>query len=109
MTNNEFYKAVSEGKMTDEIKAFATEKYEKYAKERAERDALNAVITEHIRNIANEKPLSAGQYTETLLQKGVDTSVTRVSMVLRALVVSGEMVTEVVKVKGRWTNGYRKA
>lgn len=109
MTSNEFYKAVSEGQMTDEIKAYATEKYEKYTNERAERDALNAVVTEHIRNIASEKSLSAGQYAEALKEKGVDTSVTRVSMILRALVASGEMVTEVIKVKGRWTNGYRKA
>ena len=107
MTRQEFYTAVATGEITSEVREYAAKEAEKYEAKQAERDALNASVASGIRALETDRPMSAGEYTSALKDRGVETSVTRVTMALRNMVANGEAEVSVVKVNGRWTNGYK--
>lgn len=110
MTNREFYNAVINASVNDELTAFATaaiekldasnaRKAEKLAEKRAEEqplyDALVAVLT--------SDPQTASDLAAQV--EGI-TSVQKASSMLRKLVEAGQATSIDLKVKGRKAKGY---
>ena len=112
MTKRDFLKAVMNGEINDEIKAFAEEEIEKLDTANAKRREKtskkreeNKPLLDHIYNeILGEEPKTASEVAEV-----IETSVQKASSLLRTLVEDGKAEAQEIKVpkKGK-CKGYTK-
>ena len=103
MTQREFYTAVINSAVSDELTAFATSAIEKL-------DARNAkrASTPSKKSVANE-PIKAsiaefltdGAHLASEIAKGLELSTSKVSALCRQMVADGVLTVEDVKVKGK--------
>ena len=105
MTNREFYTAIVNGTLTEDVIAKAHEEIEKLDARNAKRSAKpskksleNAPIKESIAEF-----LADGSHLASEIAKGLDLSVSKVSALCRQLVGDGILTVEDVKVKGKGT------
>jgi predicted HTH transcriptional regulator len=105
ITNFEFLKAVAEGNITDEIKAYAKARYDKEAEERAVKDKENAEYNTKILALVDEnKSVIASEVASAL-----DIHPSKASYLLRTLVDSEVLVGEYPSnAKGRPVKVYRR-
>lgn len=118
MTNREFYEAIKNGTINDEIIAFAQDAIEKLnhtnelrkasvAKKALEREVEKAPIREAIVACINDEPKTA---TMLIAEAGVELKPQSIPSLLKALVEAGELQKVDVKVKGKGKQvGYVKA
>ena len=108
MTNREFYTAIANGSINDEVIAHATASLEKMdaaneaRKNKPSKKALeNAPIVEQIVNtvLSTETAMTAGQVAEAV---GISTQ--KASALLRSIVADGRATVTDVKVPGKGTN-----
>ena len=102
MTNREFYTAISEGKMTDEIKEFALASLEKMDNRNANRSSKpsktqleNAPIKEALLAYLTE---NGGQYTEVDLGSALNITHNKAGSLARQLVTEGKAVSAEIKI-----------
>ena len=105
MTNREFYTAIVNGTLTEDVIAKAHEEIEKLDARNAKRSAKpskksleNAPIKESIAEF-----LADGSHLASEIAKGLDLSVSKVSALCRQMVDDGILTVEDVKVKGKGT------
>ena len=105
MTNREFYTAIVNGTLTEDVIAKAHEEIEKLDARNAKRSAKpskksleNAPIKESIAEF-----LADGSHLASEIAKGLDLSVSKVSALCRQMVGDGILTVEDVKVKGKGT------
>ena len=105
MTNREFYTAIVNGTLTEDVIAKAHEEIEKLDARNAKRSAKpskksleNAPIKESIAEF-----LTDGSHLASEIAKGLDLSVSKVSALCRQMVGDGILTVEDVKVKGKGT------
>ena len=105
MTNREFYTAIVNGTLTEDVIAKAHEEIEKLDARNAKRSAKpskksleNAPIKESIAEF-----LADGSHLASEIAKGLDLSVSKVSALCRQMVGDGVLTVEDVKVKGKGT------
>ena len=115
MTSREFFNAVIEGKITDEIKDFAKSQIEKLDSKNAKRKSTDSktqtankeVKATLLTTFENDKVYIASEIVGTV--DGIN-STQKASALLRQLVEEGKLVSEEVKVKGKGkVKGYRLA
>ena len=101
MTNREFYTAISEGKLTDEIKEFAVASLEKLDARNATRNSKpsktqleNAPIKEALLKYLSEND---GQFTEGDLGAALDITHNKAGALARQLVAEGKVASAEVK------------
>ena len=101
MTNREFYTAISEGKLTDEIKEFAVASLEKLDARNATRNSKpsktqleNAPIKEALLKYLSEND---GQFTEGDLGAALDITHNKAGALARQLVAEGKVTSAEVK------------
>lgn len=84
ITQNEFFRAVAENNITEDVIAFAKEKYDKVKEEMEKKSKENAHFLEAIPEVlkSNEKPLTASEITEKLED---DITIQKVSTLLKTL------------------------
>lgn len=112
MTKRDFLKAVMNGEINDEIKAFAEEEIEKLdtanAKRREKtskkREENKPLLDQIYNEVLGEEPKTASEVAEV-----IQTSVQKASSLLRALVEDGKAEAQEIKVpkKGK-CKGYTK-
>ena len=116
MTSREFFTAVIEGKITDEIKEFAQLEIEKLDIKNAKRKSTesktqkeNKAISETIlATMEKDKVYTASEVARMEIE-GI-TSTQKASALLRQLVETGILTSEEVKIKGKGkVKGYRLA
>lgn len=102
MTNREFYTAISEGKLTDEIKEFAVASLEKLDARNATRNSKpsktqleNAPIKEALLKYLTEND---GQFTEGDLGTALDITHNKAGALARQLVAEGKVASAEVKI-----------
>ena len=102
MTNREFYIAISEGKLTDEIKEFAVAAIEKLDARNATRNSKpsktqleNAPIKEALFKYLTEND---GQFTEGDLGTALDITHNKAGALARQLVAEGKVTSAEVKI-----------
>ena len=102
MTNREFYTAISEGKLTDEIKEFAVASLEKLDARNATRNSKpsktqleNAPIKEALLKYLREND---GQFTEGDLGTALDITHNKAGALARQLVAEGKVTSAEVKI-----------
>ena len=102
MTNREFYTAISEGKLTDEIKEFAVAAIEKLDNRNANRSNKptkaqleNAPIKEALLKYLAEND---GQFTEGDLGAALDITHNKAGALARQLVAEGKVTSTEVKI-----------
>ena len=105
MTNREFYTAIVNGTLTEDVIAKAHEEIEKLDARNAKRSAKpskksleNAPI-----KVAIAEFLTDGSHLASEIAKGLDLSVSKVSALCRQMVGDGILTVEDVKVKGKGT------
>ena len=105
MTNREFYTAIVNGTLTEDVIAKAHEEIAKLDARNAKRSAKpskksleNAPIKESIAEF-----LADGSHLASEIAKGLDLSVSKVSALCRQMVGDGVLTVEDVKVKGKGT------
>jgi predicted HTH transcriptional regulator len=102
MTNFDFLKAVAEGNITDDVKAYAKEKYDKEAETRnakkAEDEAIKNAILEALKG---KEHLTASELGEI-----AGTSTSKASYVCRTLVDNNELKSKDVLGKSGKVKGY---
>ena len=105
MTNREFYTAIVNSNVSDELKTFATDAIAKLDARNAKRSSKpskksleNEPIKESIREF-----LADGSHLASEIAKGLDLSVSKVSALCRQMVGDGVLTVEDVKVKGKGT------
>ena len=105
MTNREFYTAIVNGTLTEDVVAKAHEEIAKLDARNAKRSAKpskksleNAPIKESIAEF-----LADGSHLASEIAKGLDLSVSKVSALCRQMVGDGVLTVEDVKVKGKGT------
>lgn len=105
MTNREFYTAIVNGTLTEDVIAKAHEEIEKLDARNAKRSAKpskksleNAPIKKSIAEF-----LTDGSHLASEIAKGLDLSVSKVSALCRQMVDDGVLTVEDVKVKGKGT------
>ena len=101
MTNREFYTAISEGKLTDEIKEFAVAAIEKLDNRNANRSAKptkaqleNAPIKQALLDYLTA---NAGQFTEGDLGAALGVTHNKAGALARQLVAEGKVTSAEVK------------
>lgn len=101
MTNREFYTAISEGKLTDEVKEFAIAAIEKLDNRNASRSSKpsktqleNAPIKEALLKYLTE---NAGQFTEGDLGTALGVTHNKAGALARQLVAEGKVTSSEVK------------
>ena len=101
MTNREFYNAILEGAITEEIKAHAVAEIEKLDKRNASRSSKptkvqleNEPIKEKILELLDGK----GATTASVIAEGVEISVQKASALCRQMVEAGKLNVEEIKV-----------
>lgn len=111
----EFYVAVMNGEVTDEVKAFAQELIEKLdasneknrakaAEKRAGKDAEKAPIREAILNVLTDTPMTA---TDIIVAATLEVKPQAIPSLVKPLVEAGIVEKVDVKVKGKGTQrGY---
>lgn len=102
MTNREFYTAISEGKLTDEIKEFATAAIEKMDARNEVRSSKpsktqleNAPIKEALLKYLTEND---GQFTEGDLGTALDITHNKAGALARQLVAEGKVTSAEIKI-----------
>lgn len=102
MTNREFYTAISEGKLTDEIKEFAVAAIEKLDNRNANRSAKptkaqleNAPIKQALLDYLTA---NAGQFTEGDLGTALGVTHNKAGALARQLVAEGKVTSAEVKI-----------
>lgn len=105
MTNREFYTAIVNGTLTEDVIAKAHEEIEKLDARNAKRASKpskksleNAPIKDSIAEF-----LADGSHLASEIAKGLDLSVSKVSALCRQMVGDGVLTVEDVKVKGKGT------
>ena len=105
MTNREFYTAIVNGTLTEDVVAKAHEEIEKLDARNAKRASKpskksleNAPIKDSIAEF-----LADGSHLASEIAKGLDLSVSKVSALCRQMVGDGILTVEDVKVKGKGT------
>ena len=105
MTQREFFTAIVNSDLNDELKAFATESIAKLDARNAKRASTpskksleNAPIKDSIAEF-----LTDGSHLASEIAKGLDLSVSKVSALCRQMVGDGILTVEDVKVKGKGT------
>ena len=105
MTNREFYTAIVNGEMNDEIVAKATEEIAKLDARNAKRSA-----TPSKKSLENEQKkkkivefLASGSHLASEIASGCEISTSKASALCRQLVESGSLTVCDVKVKGKGT------
>lgn len=115
MTSREFFNAVIEGNITDEIKDFAKSQIEKLDNKNAKRKSTDsktqkenkAIKTSLLATMEKDKVYTASEVAGTV--DGIN-STQKASALLRQLVEEGKLVSEEVKIKGKGkVKGYRLA
>lgn len=118
MTNREFYEAIKNGTINDEIIAFAQDAIERLnhtnelrkasvAKKALERETERAPMREAIVACITDEPKTA---TTLITESGVELKPQSIPSLLKALVEAGELMKVEVKVKGKGKQvGYVKA
>ena len=101
MTNREFYNAIIEGAMTEEIKAHAVAEIEKLDKRNASRSSKptkaqleNEPIKEKILELLDGKEAT----TASMIAEGLEISVQKASALCRQMVEAGKLKVEEIKV-----------
>lgn len=116
MTSREFFNAVIEGNITDEIKDFAKSQIEKLDSKNAKRKSTDsktqkenkAIKTSLLATMEKDKVYIASEVAGMEID-GI-TSTQKASALLRQLVEEGKLVSEEVKVKGKGKiKGYKLA
>lgn len=116
MTSREFFNAVIEGNITDEIKDFAKSQIEKLDNKNAKRKTTDsktqkenkAIKTSLLATMEKDKVYTASEVAGMEIE-GI-TSTQKASALLRQLVEEGKLVSEEVKVKGKGkVKGYKLA
>lgn len=116
MTSREFFNAVIEGNITDEIKDFAKSQIEKLDSKNAKRKSTDsktqkenkAIKTSLLATMEKDKVYTASEVAGMEIE-GI-TSTQKASALLRQLVEEGKLVSEEVKIKGKGkVKGYRLA
>lgn len=116
MTSREFFNAVIEGNITDEIKDFAKSQIEKLDNKNAKRKTTDsktqkenkAIKTSLLATMEKDKVYTASEVAGMEIE-GI-TSTQKASALLRQLVEEGKLVSEEVKIKGKGkVKGYRLA
>lgn len=116
MTSREFFNAVIEGNITDEIKDFAKSQIEKLDNKNAKRKTTDsktqkenkAIKTSLLATMEKDKVYTASEVAGMEIE-GI-TSTQKSSALLRQLVEEGKLVSEEVKIKGKGkVKGYRLA
>ena len=116
MTSREFFNAVIEGNITDEIKDFAKSQIEKLDSKNAKRKTTdsktqkeNKAIKESLlATMEKDKVYTASEVARMEIE-GI-TSIQKASALLRQMVETGTLTSEEVKVKGKGkVKGYRLA
>ena len=116
MTSREFFTAVIEGKITDEIKEFAQLEIEKLDIKNAKRKSTesktqkeNKAISETILATMEKDKVYTASEVAGMEIDGI-TSTQKASALLRQLVETGILTSEEVKIKGKGkVKGYRLA
>lgn len=116
MTSREFFSAVIEGNITDEIKDFAKSQIEKLDSKNAKRKTTdsktqkeNKAIKESLLAIMEKDKVYTASEVAGMEIEGI-TSTQKASALLRQLVEEGKLVSEEVKVKGKGkVKGYKLA
>ena len=118
MTSREFYTAIINANINDELTSFATEAIEKLdhtnetrkaatAKKALEKEAERVPIREAIVACITNEPKTA---TTLIAEAGVEIKPQAIPSLLKAMVESGEIVKSEVKVTGKGRQvGYSKA
>lgn len=88
MTQNEFFRAVAENNITEDVIAFAKAKYDKVAETIAKKSEKDRLVTEGILKTLgnNDKPMTASEIAEK-----VDASTQKVSTILKTLREKGSV------------------
>lgn len=116
MTSREFFNAVIEGNITDEIKDFAKSQIEKLDSKNAKRKSTDsktqkenkAIKTSLLATMEKDKVYTASEVAGMEIDGIISTQ--KASALLRQLVEEGKLVSEEVKVKGKGkVKGYRLA
>lgn len=116
MTSREFFNAVIEGNITDEIKDFAKSQIEKLDSKNAKRKSTDsktqkenkAIKTSLLATMEKDKVYTASEVAGMEIE-GI-TSTQKASALLRQLVEEEKLVSEEVKIKGKGkVKGYRLA
>lgn len=116
MTSREFFNAVIEGNITDEIKDFAKSQIEKLDSKNAKRKSTDsktqtankAIKTSLLFIMEKDKIYTASEVAGMEIE-GI-TSTQKASALLRQLVETGKLTSEEVKVKGKGkVKGYKLA
>ena len=116
MTSREFFNAVVEGNITDEIKDFAKSQIEKLDSKNAKRKSTdsktqkeNKAIKETLLATMEKDKIYTASEVAGMEIEGI-TSTQKASALLRQLVETGTLTSEEVKVKGKGkVKGYRLA
>ena len=105
MTQREFFTAIVNSDLNDELKAFATESIAKLDARNAKRASTpskksleNAPSKDSIAEF-----LADGSHLASEIAKGLDLSVSKVSALCRQMVGDGVLTVEDIKVKGKGT------
>lgn len=105
MTNREFFTAIVNGEINDEIVAKATEEIAKLDArnaKRASQPSKKALENEPIKASIREF-LTDGAHLASEIAKGLELSTSKVSALCRQMVEGGVLKVEDVKVKGKGT------
>lgn len=103
MTNREFFVAVSNGNITDEIKAFALEsitKLDKRNAQRATKPTKTQLENEPIK-VSIVEFISTNTKIASEIATALNISTQKVSALCKQLVDNGQLVSKTVKVKGK--------
>ena len=105
MTNREFYTAIVNSNVSDELKTFATDAIAKLDARNAKRSSKpskKSLENAPIKNSIAEF-LADGSHLASEIAKGLDLSVSKVSALCRQMVDDDILTVEDVKVKGKGT------
>ena len=107
MTNREFFTAIANSDLNDELKAFATEAIVKLDERNAKRASKpskksleNIPIRAHIAGFLEE---NEGSHLASEIASALELSTQKVSALCRQMVTDGVLTVEDVKVKGKGT------
>ena len=105
MTNREFYTAIVNSNVSDELKTFATDAIAKLDARNAKRSSKpskKSLENEPIK-VSIREFIADGSHLASEIAKGLDLSVSKVSALCRQMVGDGVLTVEDVKVKGKGT------
>ena len=105
MTNREFFTAIVNSEVSDELKAFATEAIEKLDArnaKRASKPSKKSLENEPIKASIKDF-LESGSHLASEIASSLEISVNKASALCRQMVADGVLTVEDVKVKGKGT------